>query len=51
MRRATCIVTLEIVRILISIHALHEESDPDKVTSISGMRISIHALHEESDPK
>ena len=49
MRRATCIVTLEIVRILISIHALHEESDPDKVTSISGMRISIHALHEESD--
>ena len=35
---------------IISIHALHEESDP--VADILGDigSISIHALHEESDP-
>ena len=34
----------------ISIHALHEESDPRvKVDVQHDLRISIHALHEESD--
>ncbi len=37
---------------MISIHALHEESD-HRVTDISAhvVYISIHALHEESDRK
>ena len=35
---------------LISIHALHEESDKPMVDQITAMyEISIHALHEESD--
>ncbi len=34
----------------ISIHALHEESDPTAIAYLSEVRyISIHALHEESD--
>ena len=34
----------------ISIHALHEESDPTFCPHFSGnCSISIHALHEESD--
>ena len=36
-------------KMLISIHALHEESDQaDRIDSIP-TPISIHALHEESD--
>ena len=33
----------------ISIHALHEESDLDRVIHQLKVQISIHALHEESD--
>ena len=33
----------------ISIHALHEESDPTTDSMIVKAAISIHALHEESD--
>ena len=34
---------------VISIHALHEESDSGGTFSYYGFGISIHALHEESD--
>ena len=34
---------------MISIHALHEESDPWRAAETVGQEISIHALHEESD--
>ena len=34
---------------LISIHALHEESDRVKAGALALVEISIHALHEESD--
>ena len=34
---------------IISIHALHEESDLTVRRYSSGHVISIHALHEESD--
>ena len=34
---------------MISIHALHEESDFSEDISTQILRISIHALHEESD--
>ena len=34
---------------MISIHALHEESDACRVFTVNARRISIHALHEESD--
>ena len=34
---------------LISIHALHEESDTCSKRSSDDIKISIHALHEESD--
>ena len=34
---------------MISIHALHEESDPGGVSLGLFPVISIHALHEESD--
>ena len=38
------------VRRCISIHALHEESDPDyEFRTTNKIAISIHALHEESD--
>ena len=33
----------------ISIHALHEESDLNRVFGVHFAYISIHALHEESD--
>ena len=36
---------------LISIHALHEESDQRLPRCDHIRRISIHALHEESDPQ
>ena len=51
MRRATAVLTVYArVRIGISIHALHEESDTRlDVSRGRGQRISIHALHEESD--
>ena len=49
MRRATLPVRLIVAPIVISIHALHEESDQIiKITERRG-DISIHALHEESD--
>ena len=35
--------------LIISIHALHEESDRRSARQSSRQRISIHALHEESD--
>ena len=47
MRRATVPVELWDADEDISIHALHEESDPVIAVIYS---ISIHALHEESDP-
>ena len=34
---------------LISIHALHEESDDQGLIGSTTGEISIHALHEESD--
>ena len=50
MRRATGSRPSEVPNQSISIHALHEESDPPAgFTASSKMRISIHALHEESD--
>ena len=33
----------------ISIHALHEESEPQFISSGTYIIISIHALHEESE--
>ena len=39
-----CAVDLDI-----SIHALHEESDPTSKPCVTMVLISIHALHEESD--
>ena len=35
----------------ISIHALHEESDVQRVGNSLRIVISIHALHEESDER
>ena len=50
MRRATKDVAESIAAEIISIHALHEESDVTLFcASIAAVRISIHALHEESD--
>ena len=49
MRRATGISLIELTSILISIHALHEESDHESSNLRSRVFISIHALHEESD--
>ena len=37
------------VGVVISIHALHEESDVQSADLADGRHISIHALHEESD--
>ena len=34
---------------MISIHALHEESDIVGIVAVVLLKISIHALHEESD--
>ena len=36
-------------KLMISIHALHEESDQPPPRPAGGLHISIHALHEESD--
>ena len=50
MRRATDAFVLSLLSLLISIHALHEESDRRFEGMLAGRRaISIHALHEESD--
>ena len=50
MRRATGIVEfLRVLGFLISIHALHEESDCRSPRARPLTGISIHALHEESD--
>ena len=50
MRRATIEIRCGHRLRAISIHALHEESDPNRLlASIMEGGISIHALHEESD--
>ena len=50
MRRATYQSDSAKQRGIISIHALHEESDyRDTLTVLGYVQISIHALHEESD--
>ena len=50
MRRATPFVHRLNAEKLISIHALHEESDlAYGQISVNSPHISIHALHEESD--
>ena len=50
MRRATRVCHHHRRRRVISIHALHEESDPlETGFIILRIFISIHALHEESD--
>ena len=50
MRRATCVFEHVHELRVISIHALHEESDQARSERPQGHAISIHALHEESDP-
>ena len=49
MRRATILDWLNVDRLEISIHALHEESDSSPAGTMTHHWISIHALHEESD--
>ena len=49
MRRATVFVRPDEQAVLISIHALHEESDWGDSDNTNAVHISIHALHEESD--
>ena len=49
MRRATHVGVAQLDIMLISIHALHEESDKLWGSGVSDGIISIHALHEESD--
>ena len=49
MRRAILIFRCETQPCVISIHALHEESDLVDVIIDTIVKISIHALHEESD--
>ena len=51
MRRATIRHrhSSSVKRHVISIHALHEESDPSVLRVSTDAYISIHALHEESD--
>ena len=49
MRRAIGLPRPDGVYTIISIHALHEESDQMLVDGRHGNIISIHALHEESD--
>ena len=50
MRRATIRLIPPEAAHDISIHALHEESDPATANMLcANCRISIHALHEESD--
>ena len=50
MRRATDNVVASPLSDVISIHALHEESDSRCAKVADCVTISIHALHEESDP-
>ena len=49
MRRATRVAHDDALADLISIHALHEESDRAVSVLFEHGEISIHALHEESD--
>ena len=51
MRRATWTIRFDVLaRLVISIHALHEESDEVFALVLTVLdNISIHALHEESD--
>ena len=49
MRRATLFAVDSLDCVPISIHALHEESDPIYTLDPNHVDISIHALHEESD--
>ena len=49
MRRATGVPTFDKGLAVISIHALHEESDEPICRKVFVVGISIHALHEESD--
>ena len=49
MRRATELSRQRLALVVISIHALHEESDPTGLVVPELLAISIHALHEESD--
>ena len=51
MRRATDTTLENHLNRIISIHALHEESDPLYGANALLPAISIHALHEESDGK
>ena len=48
-RRATHLIDGLMYFIIISIHALREESDGSPPRSVHRVRISIHALREESD--
>ena len=48
-RRATEYAWVSYDSLLISIHALREESDPTSQGSRTPSKISIHALREESD--
>ena len=50
MRRATGRLGVPYRHRMISIHALHEESDQNRRIIRRNGIISIHALHEESDP-
>ena len=50
MRRATSLDSAFIQRVIISIHALREESDHQIRCIRASGEISIHALREESDP-
>ena len=50
MRRATLRKAVKDGQQIISIHALHEESDTEvAIAPDTAATISIHALHEESD--
>ena len=51
MRRATIPQYGERITVAISIHALHEESDFERINKTLDDLISIHALHEESDSR
>ena len=48
-RRATCIIKVQGGVANISIHALREEGDKQKIQRIWDVAISIHALREEGD--
>ena len=48
-RRATVEAVEDFLELIISIHALREEGDPDIGGGIQDFTISIHALREEGD--